>query len=70
MESELKKLKKYLPTGYTLKLAEEFGVTPMTVTYALSGKRRRFDIIKRAVELAKESIAIQKELKEAVGEME
>jgi predicted transcriptional regulator len=70
MVEELEKLKKYLPKGYSIQIAKELGVTQATVTHAMSGKHRRFDIIKRAIELAKESMAIQKELKETVSEME
>jgi transcriptional regulator with XRE-family HTH domain len=71
MEEELKKLKKYLPVGHTRILAAEFGITPMTVSNTLNGKRHpRFDIIKRAVEIARESMRIQKELEETVSEME
>jgi predicted transcriptional regulator len=51
-------------------LAKEFGVTEVTASNALRGKHRRFDIIKRAIEMAKESIAIQRELKETVSELE
>jgi phage terminase large subunit len=70
MVEELEKLKKYLPKGYTLKLAKEFGVNQVTIIHALKGKHHRFDIIKRAVELAKENIAILKELGETVNEAE
>jgi hypothetical protein len=70
MERELKKLKKYLPKGYALKLAEEFSVTPMTVSYALGGRHHRFDIIKRAIEMAQENINIKKKLKQTIEEIE
>jgi hypothetical protein len=70
MVEDLEKLKKYLPKGYCTILAKEFGVTEVTASNALSGKHRRFDIIKRAIEMAKESISIQKELKETVNEVE
>jgi hypothetical protein len=69
MTEELEKLKKYLPTGYTTTLVREFGVTEATISNALCGKYRRFDIIKRAIEMAKESMAIQKELEETVNEI-
>jgi predicted transcriptional regulator len=70
MENELEKLKKYLPKGFTDMLAKEFGVTGATVTGALQGKTRRFDIIKRAVKMAKENVEIHNELKETVNGIE
>jgi hypothetical protein len=70
MVEELEKLKTHLPKGYTLKLAKEFGVTQVTITHALMGKHHRFDIIARAVEMAKETLAMKKELRAVVGEME
>ena len=70
MVEELDKLKRYLPKGYTAKLAREFGVTPMTIYHVLNGmSKNRFDIIRRAVEFAKENISIQKELKDALKEI-
>jgi len=68
MEEELKKMKANLPKGYTRMLAKEFGVTDVTVCNSLNGKTRRFDIIKRAIEMARKNIAIKKELKKIVGE--
>ena len=71
MVEELDKLKRYLPKGYTEKLASEFGVTQMTIYNVLNGRtQNRFDIIKRTIELAKENISIQKELKGVVKEVE
>jgi hypothetical protein len=51
-------------------LAEEFGVTQVTITHALMGKYRRFDIIARATEMAEENIAILKKVSETVNEFE
>ena len=68
MEEELQKMKTNLPKGYTRTLAKEFGVTDVTVCNSLNGKTRRFDIIKRAIEMARKNIAIKKELKKIVGE--
>jgi hypothetical protein len=70
MTNELKKLKQYLPKGYTLTLAKEFGVTNVTVSNSLCGKNKRFDIIQRAVEMAKETIKTKAELTEAIAELE
>jgi hypothetical protein len=70
MVKELEKLKKYLPKGYTLKLAEEFGVTQVTASNALLGKHHRFDIIARAIEMAKENMNMLKEVAEIFSEEE
>ena len=64
MEEELEKIKEYLPTGYTRVLSKEFGVTDVTISNSLNGKTKRFDIIKRAIEMAKENIGVKKELEE------
>jgi len=69
MEEDLEKIKKYLPVGYTRKLAKEFGVTDVTVVNSLLGKTKRYDIIKRAIDMAKDNIGIVNELKEVVGEL-
>jgi len=67
MVEELEILKKRLPKGFTVRLAREFGVTPMTVTNALKGRHRRFDIIQGAIELAEETIDIENHLKEVIN---
>ena len=69
MEEELEKLKRYLPVGYTRILGKEFGVTDVTVVNSLCGKTKRYDIIKRAIEMAKENIGITKELSEVVKDI-
>ena len=48
----LKALRPLLPKGYTTIIAKEMGVTNITVSNALLGRTRRFDIIERAIELA------------------
>ena len=63
MHDQLEKIKKYLPKGYTNLLAVEFGVTGVTVCKSLKGKTKRFDIIKRAIEMANENLNVQKKLK-------
>jgi len=63
---ELEALKKKLPKGFTEKLATEFNVSKATITYALQGKNRRYDIIYRAIELAKETNKIEKKLEETI----
>ncbi|MCL1937230.1 MAG: hypothetical protein FWF52_02405 [Candidatus Azobacteroides sp.] len=54
MVDEIKKIKKYLPKRYIQTLAEEFGCTGTTILNTLNGRTRRFDIIERAIELARE----------------
>jgi predicted transcriptional regulator len=63
MIEELELLKKKLPKGYTRSLAEEFNVSATTVTNALKGRYRRFDIIERAIRIAEETNEIEKKLK-------
>lgn len=57
----LKALRPLLPKGYTTIIANEMGVTNITVSNALQGRTRRFDIIERAIELAEanKNIAIR-----------
>lgn len=57
----LKALRPLLPKGYTTIIAKEMGVTNITVSNALQGRTRRFDIIERAIELAEanKNIAIR-----------
>lgn len=57
------KLIKLLPPGYGLKLAKEFKVTNVTVCNSLRGKTKRFDILKRAIEMAKENADVLSQLK-------
>ena len=66
MIEDLEILKKKLPKGFTVRLAKQFRVTPMTVTNALKGRHRRFDIIQGAIELAEETNRIENQLKEVV----
>lgn len=56
-----------LPKGYTKKIAEEMGVSAMTVTNAMWGRTRRFDIIDRAVEMADEYNKTRKKLNEVAN---
>ena len=69
MVEDFEKLKKFLPKGFTKILADEFGVTDVTVSNALNGKSKRFDIIKRGIKMAKENIALKNELSEVVSEI-
>ncbi|MDR1240747.1 MAG: hypothetical protein LBK29_02600 [Oscillospiraceae bacterium] len=64
MVDELEVLKKRLPKGFTKRLAKEFKVTPTTVTNALKGRYRRFDIIERAVKMAEEYNQLEQRLKD------
>lgn len=69
MHEEIKKIKEYLPKGYTKILAKEFGVSDVTVSNTLNGKSKRFDIIKRTIEMAKENISVKIELNAVVSEL-
>lgn len=62
-KSDYAKLVRLLPPGYGLKLAKEFNVTNVTVCNSLKGKTKRFDILKRAIEMAKENACILNQLK-------
>jgi hypothetical protein len=70
MVEDLEILKKRLPKGFTVRLAEKFNVTPTTVTNALKGRHRRFDIIQGAIEMAEETNRIESQLKEIVKPVE
>ena len=69
MNEELEGLKKYLPKGFTRILAKEFGVTDVTVSNSLNGKTKRFDIIQRAIDMAKETLKTKQNLKEIVEKL-
>ena len=64
----LKALRPLLPKGYTKIIANELGVTEITVSNALLGRTRRFDIIERAIELAEANKAIAIRLNEVVNQ--
>ena len=61
-----KALRPLLPKGYTKIIAKDCGTTEVTVSNALQGKTRRFDIIERAIELAEENRKIALRLQEVV----
>ena len=69
MNKELEKLRRYLPKGYNRTLAEQFGVTNVTVSNSLNGKTRRFDIIQAAIDLARETQKTQQDLKKLVEKL-
>lgn len=66
LQSNLKALRPLLPKGYTKIIAKDLGTTEMTVSNALQGKTRRFDIIERAIELAEENRDIALRLQKVV----
>lgn len=63
----LKALRPLLPKGYTKIIANELGVTDVTVSNALQGKTRRYDIIEKAIELAEANKHIAMRLNEFVN---
>lgn len=68
MYKNLEKLRLLLPVNYTKMISEKFGVSEQTACNAMSGKSRRFDIIKYAIELAEENKSIVKKLAEVVNQ--
>jgi hypothetical protein len=66
MLAELEVLKKRLPKGFTKKLADEFKVSPMTVSHALKGRYRRLDIIERAIEMGEKYNELELRLKNVI----
>jgi predicted transcriptional regulator len=62
MKNEFKKIRKFLPAGFSKTLAKEFSVSEATVVHALKGKNKHFDIVKRAIEMAKVNMQIKEEL--------
>lgn len=69
MNDDFETLKAHLPVGFTRVLAKEFGVTDVTISNSLNGKTKRFDIIERAIEMAKENLEIKNRLKEFAEEV-
>ncbi len=67
-KENLKKLRNQLPKGYSWKLAKEMNTTQATITNALWGRTRRFDIVEKAIEMAKRGEQIAQQLKEFVNE--
>lgn len=63
----LKALRPLLPKGYTKIIAKDCCTSEVTVSNALQGKTRRFDIIERAIELAEENRRIALKLKDVVS---
>lgn len=63
----LKALRPLLPNGYIKIIAKEMGTTGVTVSNALQGKTRRYDIIEKAIELAEANKHIAMRLNEVVN---
>lgn len=66
-KANLKKLRNQLPKGYSWKLAKEMNTSQATITNALWGRTRRFDIVEKAIEMAKRGEQIAQQLKEFVN---
>lgn len=66
-KENLKKLRKQLPKGYSWKLAKEMNTSQATITNALWGRTRRFDIVEKAIEMAKRGEQTAQQLKEFVN---
>ena len=65
---DLRKLRFLLPLDYMDRITQKFGVSRTTVTNALLGRTRRFDIIQYAIELAEENKRIAQRLNEVVNQ--
>lgn len=66
-KENLKKLRSQLPKGYSWKLAQEMGTTQATISNALWGRTRRFDIVEKAIEMAKRGNQTAQQLNEFVN---
>ncbi len=66
-KENLKKLRNQLPKGYSWKLAKEMNTSQATITNALWGRTRRFDIVQKAIEMGKEYERTAQQLKEFVN---
>lgn len=66
-KENLKRLRNQLPKGYSWKLAKEMNISQATITNALWGRTRRFDIVNRAIEMAREGEQTAQQLKEFVN---
>ena len=66
--NNLKALRPMLPIGYIKIISEKTGCSEMTVSNALLGRTRRYDIINCAIELAMENKAILEKLDKVVNE--
>ena len=64
----LKALRPMLPKGYIKIIADKTGDCEGTISNALQGKTRRYDIIICAIELAMENKAILEKLERVVNE--
>lgn len=64
----LKALRPLLPQGYIKTIAAKTGDCEATVSNALQGRSRRYDIINCAIELALENKAILEKLNKVVNE--
>ena len=63
---KLKQLKSILPSGYTKIIAKEMSVTDMTVSNALLGRTRRYDIVECAIRLAEKRKNVIESLEEVI----
>ena len=66
--NNLKALRPLLPQGYIKTIAAKTGYCEATVSNALQGRSRRYDIINCAIELALENKAILEKLDKVVNE--
>lgn len=65
-KTDLKKLKKSLPSGAAQMLAESQGVTQSYVRMVLNGDREDVELIEAAIELAEAQKRLEETLKEKI----
>lgn len=66
--SNLKVLRESLPAGYTKRISQEMGVSAMTVTNALWGRTRRYDIVEKAIQIMNDYNKLARKLEKTVNE--
>lgn len=64
VREKMKALRPYLPSGYTKKAAEKFGVSQPLVSNVLCGRIMRWDIIAYIVEMAENNKRVMEKLDE------
>ena len=67
MVNNLNSLRAFLPKGYIKIIAEQTGHSEATISNALQGKTRRYDIIDKAIDMALENKRIAERLNEVVN---
>lgn len=67
--NDLKKLKRKLPVGATVKIASKLDLSVSYVSYVLNGKRTNDDVIEYAIELVKDKNQKSENLKNEISNL-